>query len=247
MQFSDTTNKDGIIQTCEEYCGFGDAGISGDAVWLKKFTGYINNAYWKAWTIILAAQNGWDLDDPNLDDEDFIKTYNLVATEQYIDLDIQANKILRMKSVRVQYDTNGAWYKAELINESELGQPTDTTTIARQFIKTRPKYNQVGRLLGLWPIPDTSVTSGLSIQFDREFDPFVSTDTVQVPGFDTPYHDIIPLIASLKWLKVNNSDSPKIASLERDLLKEEARLMQYYGNKNQDKKQTMKAAFIDYE
>ena len=55
MQFSDTTNKNGIIQQIEFRTNLGDTGISGDATLLKQFTGQINDAYMKAVGIIIAA------------------------------------------------------------------------------------------------------------------------------------------------------------------------------------------------
>ena len=68
LQFSNTTTKIGIIQSCEDRCSLGDTGISGNATLLKKFTGHINDANNNIWHTIFMSYGGWQYDDGNQTD-----------------------------------------------------------------------------------------------------------------------------------------------------------------------------------
>ena len=65
MQFSDTTNKNGIIQNIESLCGLGDGGITGNTTLFYKITAYVNNAYNKIAIAILQSDKRWKWDDFN--------------------------------------------------------------------------------------------------------------------------------------------------------------------------------------
>ena len=79
MQFSDTTNLNGLIQRCELLTGLGDTGISGDATLLKHFTSLINQTYHKVVTMILQSQDEWDFDDKNHTDYPILTTDLVVS------------------------------------------------------------------------------------------------------------------------------------------------------------------------
>lgn len=66
LQFSDTTNKNGLIQECEFLLNLGDATISGDAssaALLKVFTRLLNQNLQKIITMIFSSQDEWEWDD----------------------------------------------------------------------------------------------------------------------------------------------------------------------------------------
>jgi len=82
LPFSDTTNKNGLIQRCETYTGLGDGGISGNAVLLKQFTALLNSATYKAITMIFDSQDDWDFDDNSITTTYPIVTRALVAGQR---------------------------------------------------------------------------------------------------------------------------------------------------------------------
>lgn len=244
MVFNDTSGKSGIIQQCEFWTGMGDTAISGDSTLLLKiFTGLINIAYHQVITKILKAQDEWDFDDPNIGDTGFMKTYNLTANTQYIDIGL-TSKILKVKRVEVELD-NANWKKAEPLDIGELDFGTsDTTLIASHFSTDYPKYDQHGRYVFFYPIPLISVTAGAKLWVTREVDEFVVGDTTQEPGFDKPFHQLIPLMAALDWGLSHRLDNraevaSKIATLTADL-------EVYYGKKNEDRQLSAKAYVEDY-
>jgi len=246
MVFSDTTNKNGIIQVCEDLLDLQDGEISGDATLLKKFTNWANIEYHKVVTMIFAAQDGWNFDDPNHGDTaSFPKSFNTVADTQTVDLDTLTNKILRVNRVEVKYSTDGQFYKAEPINIGEIGLDTDPDNISGRFDKTEPFYSLQGETLTLWPTPDASVTGGLKVWYAREVDEFTSADTTQEPGFDEPFHMMLPLGASIVYAQQKGKEN--LQFLKNEVLEYEQRLKQYYGQKNEDRHWNLRSAFVNYE
>ncbi len=243
MVFSDTTNKNGIIQRCEFWAGLGDAGISGDATLLKIWTGLINTAYHSTIAAILKAQDEWDWDDPNHADTGFIKTFDLTASQQYVDLTLTA-KILKVKRVELKIDGTN-WYKAEPIDVNEIDfAVNDTTLIASHFTSSNPYYDQHGRYLFTYPIAQSNVTGGVKVWVTREVDEFTTADTTQEPGIDEPFHELIPLKASLDWALQKRLDNK--AEIAAKAAKVEADMMMFYGKKNDDRMMTFKGYHEDY-
>ncbi len=240
MQFSDTTNKSGLIQDCEFLCNTGDAGISGNTTLLKQFTSNINRWYHKVVTMILKAQDDWDFDDTTKTDFPIITT-SLVANQQDYGLPVTC---LQLKRVEVTYDGTN-WYKAEKMDINERGLATDTTSVGNSFNESEPFYDIVGNSIMLYPIPAANSSNGLKVWITREPTEFVSTDTTDEPGIDEPFHRMLSIGASFDWavakqLNIKND----LASLLADY---ENRLLTYYGKKATDYDTILKPSYINYE
>lgn len=198
MKFSDTTNKNGIIQLCEALSRLGDAGISGDATLLKQFTGYVNQAYWEVFMAQMSVDSRWKADDFNYTD----------YPEAPIDLvDEQRDYTLPVASTGANMATllrvNRVWVLDKQSNRIEL-QPLDPEDDEFHENSAFPrKYRLHGKSIRLDPKPSTTsvtLTGGLIIQFQRTPDAFLSTDTTQEPGFMGTYHDLLALKASAWYL-----------------------------------------------
>lgn len=244
MQFSDTTNNSGLIQSFEFWTGLGLAQVSGDTAKLKEATRLINTNYHKATTIIFESMDDWDFDDPNHANTGFIKSYNLTKDTQYVELPT-TDKILKVRRVEVSYD-GSTWVKAEPMDLSEYSNAvTQTSHISSDFEKSKPFYDLVGKYIYLYPIPDAAVTNGLKVWVTREIDEFATTDTTQEPGFDEPFHEILAVGAALDYAMAKGlATAGNIASKYSEL---EARMRRYYGNKEADTKYMLKPAYINYE
>lgn len=243
MQFNDTTKLNGLIQSCEFWTGLGQSQISGDTTKLKEFTRLININYHKTVTMIFQSMDEWDFDDPNHGDRGFIKTYDLVSGQEYVQLPV-SDKILKVKRAEIKLD-NVTWYRAWPIDVNEFGQATsETSNIANNFEKTRPFYDLQGQYVYIYPIPDTNVTGGLKLWISREIDEFSTSDTTQEPGIDEPFHEMIAIGASLDYsLAKGLSNAGNLAGKMADY---EARLRQYYGSKQEDRQLVLKANYVDY-
>lgn len=204
----------------------------------------LNNWYHRAVTIILDSQDDWDFDDPNHGNQNYIKTYNLTASTQLVDIDVLTNKILKIKRVEVTYDGT-TWYKANPMDIGEYSKSVSTTTnISSDFSKTQPYYDLVGENIYLYPIPDANVTNGLKIWFVREVDEFTTGDSAQEPGIDEPFHKYLSLGAALDYAVAYNLENKN--NLSELLADYEQRMRAYYGRKDMDRQVILKSSFTDY-
>lgn len=244
MQFNDTTNLNGLVQSCEFWTGIGRAQISGDTTQLKEFTRLINTNYHKVVTMILDSQDGWDFDDGNHDDTGFIKTYNLTADEQFVKLPL-TDEILQVKRAEVTYDGTN-WYRAAPMDINEYGNAVSkASNISSDFETTKPFYDLRGIYMYLYPTPAASVTGGLKIWVTREIDEFTTADTTQEPGINEPFHEMIAVGASLDYaLAKGLANANNIAAKFTDF---EQRLRRFYGSKQEDTAPILKSAYISYE
>lgn len=268
MQFSNSTTKNGIIQACEFYTGLGDTGISAQATVLDHFTRLVNNRYQEVVTAILDSMDGWDWDDTNHTNKIPIVTRPLIANQteylfstalwSLVAHEGQAAggnatiKPLKIKRVDVCYDgTGNTCYKAEPVDSGEmgLGLGNDSLTDAR-FNNAQPFYDVTNSGILLYPRATAANVSNsgiLRVEFTRNVDLFVDTDTTQEPGIDEPFHDMLSLGASMDWLMAKKPDSPTINQLAQKYAVLEARLRSYYGKKELDRQIILKPAYVNYE
>lgn len=205
MNFSDTTNKNGIIQNCESLSKLGDAGISGNATLLAKFTGWINDAYAKIAMAILTVDKNWRWDDTNWTTPQAfpVATGTLVSGQRDYILPRATNSsdqstLWKVYKIRIK-DSTGEWYDLTPLSGDE--EETDNGT------GVPTKYRLLAGSIRLSDPPTSNVTlaSGMQVWFQREFDKFVKTDTTQNPGFMSSYHHLLQLDASATHLLPTNS------------------------------------------
>jgi len=245
MVYSDTTNKNGLMQRMEFWTNLGDANITGNATLKAQMTQGLNNWYHKVVTMILEAQDEWDFDDINHTDFPILTT-NLVADQQDYSLPA-SERVLKIKRAEITYDGTN-WYKAEPLDVNELSISTDTTSIANNFDTTTPFYDIQYNSIFLYPIPTSNVTAGLKVWWTREIDEFTTSDTTQEPGIDEPFHEMLALGPSYDWILVNKPDNSLLISRIEGLLADyERRLVSYYGRKQQDRNMRLSGAYVDYE
>ena len=228
MVFSDTTTNLGIIQACEDQCGLGITGISGDSNKLKEFTRYANRANRKIWHWIFTSQGIWQYDDSN-------ETGQPEGTASLVDstaIYALPTGTLTVRRVEIK-DSDGNWFELDQIAESDIpeaipeydssdGQPN--------------QYRLIGDEIQLFPAPDYASTDGLKVYFDRTSTDFANSDTTQTPGFATPYHDLVAIGASLEWLKSKRPDANTIGLLREDWLRGEQEVIEFYSQRNKDTK-----------
>jgi hypothetical protein len=223
IQFSDTTNKSGIIQLVELNCGLADGGISGDSTLLKQTTALANMASSEVWHLIFKNNTGWIYDDSNNSDLPQA-TQNLVAGTSKYAIPSSALSAIRWEVM----DSAGNFRQIYPITLAEMkGMAVD------EFLDTDGMplyYRMLGTTIELFPAPAASqvtTTGGLKAYFDRGVSTFASTDTTKTPGFASEYHDLISLKTSVKLLQIIKPDSPTLISLKGDEVKREAQLVEY--------------------
>lgn len=226
LQFSDTTNKKGIIQACERLTLLGDGGISGNSQLLKDFTARINGASSRVWSVIFRNHGAWKYDDGNQADLPQ-GSDTLTAGQSTYALPEEA---LTVDRIEVK-DSAGNYIKLVPITEQELIPSVDEYM---ENANTPYAYRLLGRTVELFPASSYTLASGFKVYFTRGSVAFDSGDTTETPGFCSEYHEILPILASLDWMYVNKPNSPSIVHLtnqERELM---AELGNYYSKRWRD-------------
>lgn len=248
MQFSDTTNLAGLIQRCEDYTGIGTGNISGDSTTLKKFTNNINEALYEIITEIMRSIDSYDWDDVNHTGDYPIGTFALTTNRDYTFP--SSLKFLTLKRLDVTYDGVN-WYRASEIDSSVMGHGLgDSNNASREdayYDLTKPRYDPKSD--GFWLYPKATqaqVDAGAKarIEFTRNFDEFTSADGAQQPPIDRPFHDLIAILASIKWAIMK--DQARAQNLNSLYLQGLDKLKQYYGRKNTDEQLTFDAQIPSY-
>lgn len=220
MVFSDTTNKDGVLQMCETYLALPDGAITGDSVLLKKFTSLVNMAYDRTAILLWMASKGWDVSDYNATTIPVV-TKALTTSRNILidDPDAPTINLMKLKRVDVSYDGTN-WYRADNIDTSTISFGMgDEDNEDNYFLISQPKYTVTGNLLGVFPratADQVSAGAKVRLEFTPLFTHFESTDTDVPLGFDEVLHDIVPLMASMKYSATYFPDRAKNIKVQLD-------------------------------
>lgn len=211
MVFSDTSLKNGILQTCELLLDLGDTGITGNTTLKAQFTNLVNLAYDNVVSEILQNEGDYIWDDfaytsfpessqtltttPGSE----VSTYSLPTAQS--PGSTTASSIVRVIKVSV-LDANGKRQTLHTISESMVDEPLET-------VFSNPGMPQWYKLWGtyitLYPAPlaaSVTAASGLKIQYQRDKVAFVVGDTTKEAGFPAIFHYLIPLEASEAWAAI---------------------------------------------
>jgi hypothetical protein len=226
MQYNETTNKSGLMQACEFWCGFPDTGITGDTFLKQQFTVRLNAGFEMILPSLLSRSKAVKFDDPNNADQP-VGTFNIVSgTHDYaLTEDDNGLDILNVVSLAILPTSSATEY--ETLTQLTLDDPR-----AQRVMSPNPSdvgvpthWMKRGNTVYLYPQPNYAATAGVKIAFEREQTYFTTSDTTREPGIPKPFHELLALYASYDWILVNKSDNAvlisrveaRIARKERDL------------------------------
>lgn len=241
MTFSDTTNKNGLIQTCEVLLDLGDGGISGDSTLLKQFTNLLNIAYDEAAHEVIKNDGEWQWDDTAYTNFPIV-TKDLVEGQTDYKLPAAAasnsdqTTFLRLLGVKVK-DPAGNFQRIYPLDVQVYENPLETVFATAGFPKF---YRLVGWSVLLYPAPtatQVSLTGGLKLDFQRDKVDFVSTDTTKQPGFPSLYHPLLAFIASKMYAGIKGMR--QLSMVEAEELKFKENLGFGIANRNADQRQRL--------
>jgi hypothetical protein len=238
MQYSNTTYANGIIQNIERYTDLGLATISGNTNLLKTITAYANEINKEAWFNIYSSTGNWIYDDSNATDlpqavgnlVSGTKNYALPG-DTYTNGTITTNGAITVKRIEIK-DANGDWHKIKPISLEQINTAVDELY---QDGGTPDFYRLLNNTIQLFPTPNYASTGGLKVYFDRSTVDFLYNDTTKTPGFASPFHDLISLGASIKWLKAKNPTNASLPIYLQDYDKMLANLIKFYQSRFKDK------------
>lgn len=187
IQFSDLTNRKGIIQLIEKEIGANFGDISGNTNKLKDVTADVNLALDKYRSIAVPASGTWELDDSNhTGDYDVIYTTITSGKRDYTWLtDENGNSILDVEKVLIlPSDTATQYVELEGVNELLSENVDIIDENGATGVPTR--YAKRANGLRFDTIPNYTKARGLKLIVNRESSYFAYTDTTKKPGY--PYH-----------------------------------------------------------
>lgn len=236
LSYSDTSNKDGILQRIEQELGFPDGYITGDATRTKIWTGSVNLSLDKIWQIIFAVCYGWNPDDTNHTRYP-IQFFNLVSgqREYSFTADQDGNLITDILKLAVK-DSTGIYHEIPTVDQ-QTKQSGNNDVIS--FIDGRntsgipTKYDKTATGVFLDPIPNYNSTNGAKIYIQREASYFTTSDTSKVPGFGPQYHEYCVIEPCYRYARANNLVN-KREIFKRDYLEIEDAVGKYYGRRDRD-------------
>lgn len=201
-----------------------------------------NKALFETESLILEHMDGWDFDDKNHDDFAEMKA-DLVANQADYSLPITT---LKVKRGEITFDGTN-WSRMTPFDINEDSNATDSTTKAQDFFKTKPLYDLQDNSVIIYPTPDANVTKGLKLWVSRLGDAITSSEVTtgtKVIGFDTQFHDLIPLKMALDYFITK--DMERAGNIKAQITELEQRMIRFYGKKDDDTNLAMQGAYVDY-
>lgn len=234
IQFSDTTNKKGLVQFYEKEIGADYGYISGNSDRLKGFTASVNLAVDDFLDILLKSSGTWKPDDSNQTDFPEVKTPLVSGQRDYTFLtDETGNLILDIFRVYCRTSATGEY---QLLNPVDPDSQPDLNGFIDGQNKTGipTEYDKTANGILLNLIPSYNSSDGLKISISREALYFTSTDTTKKPGFYGLYHRYFYLKPALDHARINNL--PNYKNLETQILLLEDKIIKGASRRSRDEK-----------
>lgn len=234
--FSDTTNKNGLVQNFEDELGFDDAAVSGSPTRLKKFASAASRALDRFKILSIAASGKWQADDSNHDDYPVVFFNIESGKREYAFLeDEDGNLILDIHRVMVIRSSDGTVY--EDLDPVDM-QSDRQSKVAPIIDGTNPTgaptaYDKTANGIIFDFTPDYSKALGGKLFIDREPSYFVYTDTTKKPGVPGIFHAYFYLLPARD--EARRKDMDQYPRLRDDVAEMEKQITAYYARRDRDR------------
>lgn len=235
MQFSDTTNKNGMIQKFEFWTRQPDGTVTGTL--LKQVTALINSGFDRIMPFLLSYSDYIRWDDINHTDKP-VGTLTMTSGQgdYKITEDDNALDILNFTNVKILASTTATEY-------TDLTRMTLDDSRVEEALSPSPATSGVpthwlenGNKIYLYPEPNYTKAAGIKVFFEREQSYAVSTDTTKEFGIPKIFHELPVLYAALDWNRVNRSDDVGlIREIKEEIFKQENNLKNLISLRNPTK------------
>lgn len=239
MVFSDTSDRDGLVELLEDMTNTQSS--TGSSYTLKTKTRDINNAY--AYYMMLAIQSSgrWQVDDTNFTDYPVITT-NIVSGQQDYSFTVDDNSAQILTVDRVECaDSSGNFAKLEPydMHETDFSLTESATTSG-----TPVKYDSFASAIWLDPKPSYNYTNGLKIYFTRSPSYFASTDTTKAPGIPEMFHEYLVLRPA--YFYALRKGLPQANGYKQSMLEMEDAIKKFYRMRNRDDRNILTTEWISF-
>lgn len=226
MQFSDTTNLTGIVETLARYTGTQTSTTS--SYTLAQKTLDINNAYVHFINLASRAAGIQQVDDTNNTTLPLLLSNMVSGTSTYsfkVDEASPTNQVLELQKLRIK-DANGKWtdYLTQIDkNEVDISQFQDITG-------TPEYYDLIGDNVIFYPTPNYSNTDGIEFTVTRTPIYFLTSDTTKKPGIPDMFHEYLVLRPAYFFCVAKGL--PQAVAYRDMMLLMEREIQHYYSNRN---------------
>lgn len=234
IQFSDTTNRTGLVQRLEDVTGT----QSSTGFTLAMKTSYINQAY--AYFLMLANMYAgkWQVDDTNQTDLAILVDDLVIDQKDYnFNLDANSNQILEIWEVQVK-DSAGNWKKLKLLDTSDSSIPLE------EKFKTSgtPEYfDPSGSGFFIYPPAIATIADGLKLKYSRTPAYFTTGSTTTKPGIPDMFHDYLYLRAGYAYCRDNRL--PQKDDLKADLAEIQNDMENFYSKRLREQKTVVRMKY----
>lgn len=235
IQFSDTTNRNGLVQLIEDRTNTNSATSSSYSLATK--TRDINSAFAKFMMIAVQASGRWQVDDTNQTDYP-IMTVDVVSGQQdyafVSDGSTPANQVLDIHRIEIQ-DSNGNWKLLTPIDEADI-----TESALTEFMETNGEpayYDKTSNAIFLYPASNYNSTNGLKFYYSRTPSYFLTTDTTKTAGIPDMFHEYLALRPAYYYCL--SKGLPRAKEYGAEMLAMEEQIKAYYGSRQRDERTVM--------
>lgn len=240
IQFSDTTNKKGIVQKIDRLCGTVNA-AAGSYPLLDK-TVDVNFALANYFMIATKASGRWQVDDTNHTDYPIIYGDIVTSQQDYsFTVDEDGNQILDIFKIRVKYP-DGTW--KTLKQRDLISYPEDDDWLNSNTTGLPTEFDLSANGIFLNAIPNYSLADALEIYVARTGSYFVSTDTTKTAGIPDIHQEYLALRPAYFYCLTKKL--PQAAAYKIQLYGENGRggmekdIADYYSRRNRSEKPRMR-------
>lgn len=187
-----------------------------------------NNAVERVSGLILKNDSRWQFDSTEQTD---IPIATTTITSGQKDYSLETSH-LTVDRVEVK-DSGGVWHVVSPIDQTELKRDKKTPVSSYKSTNGIPEeYDLIGNSILLYPTPNYTQAASLKIYFTRGPVAFTTSSTTATPGFNSLFHDLIPLWVAYDYALANSLDN--INKFLEQILIREKELEQFYGLRNRD-------------
>lgn len=226
IPFSETTNNTGILQQVRTMLR-----VDANQYPTSRVVNSCNNYLDVVTGYAIGADRRFQWDDSNHTMLP-IGTTNLAANQSDYSFltDQQGNAILNLTRIDI-LDSDGRYRQLEVIDQAQINGALDEELIPAG----KPLYYDkiADNIIRVYPKPLASVTAGLKFYFQRSGSYFVATDTTKAPGVAPLLHRGF-IISSVNDALISGIGSANASLVQIELQKEDARMADYFSNRNTD-------------
>ena len=226
IQFSDTTNLTGLVETLARYTGTQTSTTS--SYTLAQKTLDINNAYVHYINLASRAAGKQQIDDTNNSTLPLLLSDLTSGTANYsfkVDEASPTNQILEVQKIRIK-DANGKWtdFLTQIDkNETDVSQYQDVTG-------TPEYYDLVGDNVVFYPTPNYTSANGIEFTVTRTPVYFLTSDTTKKPGIPDMFHEYLVIRPAYYFCVAKGL--PQAKAYGDSMIMMEREIQHYYSNRN---------------